>query len=1000
MVSTAARVGSINVLLTTQFGGAVSGLNTFAGAVEKTGARTSRAVGGIDRSVIGMNRTLASIGGRATGFRGLTISALRARDSISQLNSMMLAMSSLLGGLIPTLSGVYFVRMADRAKLLTNNLRTVTEGTSDLRQTTEALFQISQRTRSAFESSATIYARTARATRTLGTSQKDLLRITETIQKSFAVGGATTAEAQGAAIQLSQGIASNRFSGDEFRSVAENAPVLLQGMAKAMGVNIGKLREMAHQGELTAKVVVDAIIKASADIDAEFAKTTSTIGQAVTGLDNAILKYVNNSRNVGVASNAIVGAIQAVTGSVGAIAEALVALGATAVAVFGGRWLNAIRTNMAANTQLLYLRKQQTAAALANAQAEAKAATIQRAAAAAAYEMAKTNTVSASTRVRLGRQLQASYAAEAAALSTVAVAARADDAALRAASVSGRAFAVAGRAASAAWSFIGGPIGAAILAIGAAMYVTERASAAAEDRTRRYSEAVAEAKAKSDGLTPSLDAIARAMYGVADGASAAERSVSLRNAKDDLEAYTDQLRAMAAQANGTAQDFGGNLQREINSLTDKLLSGEMSAKDYADAIKNIENSNPNVSDILVSIASIGEQAAAAMAAILGLSGAISAIGQPAAAKSDRLVAPLTEGQFNQRAGGPYTNDALDKLRRGLKKASGGGRKRGGRADEYQRETDKIREQTQALQGEFDVQSKINPLIDDYGYALAKARTEMDLLNAAKKAGKAITPELRAEIEGLAESYAHATAMAGQLKSEQEKYKESVQFQKDLVKGFFDDVKSALDDGKITIEEWGKIFLNVLDKITDRVLNDLLDALFQANGAASGIGSGGSLLGGGGGILGFLGSLFTGGFFADGGRVNGSGGPRSDTVPIMASNGEFMVNARSAQKYLPLLQAINADRVAGIKKFADGGSITARIAGAASNMADNADRHVTFGFDVDPRTGTLLPFVKSVAEGAAARSARAVATAVPSIVDARTQEARDRRTRAGPPTGGI
>jgi len=45
-------------------------------------------------------------------------------------------------------------------------------------------------------------------------------------------------------------------------------------------------------------------------------------------------------------------------------------------------------------------------------------------------------------------------------------------------------------------------------------------------------------------------------------------------------------------------------------------------------------------------------------------------------------------------------------------------------------------------------------------------------------------------------------------------------------------------------------------------------------------------------------------FATGGMVSGPGGPTDDLVNARLSNGEFVVNAMSASKFLPLLQAIN------------------------------------------------------------------------------------------------
>lgn len=85
-----------------------------------------------------------------------------------------------------------------------------------------------------------------------------------------------------------------------------------------------------------------------------------------------------------------------------------------------------------------------------------------------------------------------------------------------------------------------------------------------------------------------------------------------------------------------------------------------------------------------------------------------------------------------------------------------------------------------------------------------------------------------------------------------KASEAYELQRDVLKGAFSDIRSALEDGKISAEEWGDIFLNVLDKIISKIEDDLVDAILN-------IGSGG---GGGG----WLGSLFSGMFREKGGPV--------------------------------------------------------------------------------------------------------------------------------------
>lgn len=55
--------------------------------------------------------------------------------------------------------------------------------------------------------------------------------------------------------------------------------------------------------------------------------------------------------------------------------------------------------------------------------------------------------------------------------------------------------------------------------------------------------------------------------------------------------------------------------------------------------------------------------------------------------------------------------------------------------------------------------------------------------------------------------------------------------------------------------------------------------------------------------------------ASGGYISGPGGPRSDLIPAMLSNGEYVVNARATSRYRSLLERINSEG----NRFADGGA---------------------------------------------------------------------------------
>lgn len=54
-------------------------------------------------------------------------------------------------------------------------------------------------------------------------------------------------------------------------------------------------------------------------------------------------------------------------------------------------------------------------------------------------------------------------------------------------------------------------------------------------------------------------------------------------------------------------------------------------------------------------------------------------------------------------------------------------------------------------------------------------------------------------------------------------------------------------------------------------------------------------------------------FAEGGIISGPGGPKSDSVPIMASNGEAIISAEVVDKYPGLVQGLISGKIPGFKK---------------------------------------------------------------------------------------
>ncbi len=233
---------------------------------------------------------------------------------------------------------------ADAWTTLNNKLANAVRTNETLADVTERVFQITQDTRSSLNGTATLYARLERATRSYNTSAGDLAKLTTIINQGFVVSGATAQEAEGAIVQLSQGLASGALRGQEYNSVAEQGSRLSIALADSLGVSIGQLRAMAAQGKLTTDVVVKGLLSQGDAIGREFAKTTMTIGQASQIAGNNITKFIGSSTTVKTGVMVFNDAIITLSENLSAVSNVILAISA----VIGSRYVSALTAATAA----------------------------------------------------------------------------------------------------------------------------------------------------------------------------------------------------------------------------------------------------------------------------------------------------------------------------------------------------------------------------------------------------------------------------------------------------------------------------------------------------------------------------------------------------------------------------------------------------------------------------------------------------------------------------
>ena len=185
-----------------------------------------------------------------------------------------------------------FGRLSNEFQNLQNRLKLVTGSTSELVSVQNKLFDISQRTRGGFSETVELYQKLALQSRNLGLKQSELSQITENVNKTIAIAGVGSVQASSGILQLSQAFASGRLQGDEFRSISENIPPLLDIFAKELKVTRGELKKLGAEGKITSDIIARALLKETDNLSKQFEQLSPTIGQSTTVLKNSFLNLV------------------------------------------------------------------------------------------------------------------------------------------------------------------------------------------------------------------------------------------------------------------------------------------------------------------------------------------------------------------------------------------------------------------------------------------------------------------------------------------------------------------------------------------------------------------------------------------------------------------------------------------------------------------------------------------------------------------------------------
>ncbi len=181
------------------------------------------------------------------------------------------------------------LNISDELVQTTSRLNMMNDGLQSTQELVNMVYAAAQDARGSFSEMADVVARFGNNAGDAFGSSEEVVAFADLIQKQMTIAGASTQEASNAMLQLSQALGSGVLRGDELNSIFEQAPNLIQSIADYLDVPIGKIREMAADGELSADVVKTAIFASADEINAKFEEMPMTWGQIWQSMKNTAM---------------------------------------------------------------------------------------------------------------------------------------------------------------------------------------------------------------------------------------------------------------------------------------------------------------------------------------------------------------------------------------------------------------------------------------------------------------------------------------------------------------------------------------------------------------------------------------------------------------------------------------------------------------------------------------------------------------------------------------
>ncbi|KQY45276.1 hypothetical protein ASD46_09110 [Rhizobium sp. Root491] len=205
-----------------------------------------------------------------------------------------------------------FRQLSDSGTRITNSLKVAGLAGEELEGVYQKLFTAAQKNAAPLETMVQLYGRVSLVQKELGVSSDEIISLSGNVALALRASGQSSQEASGALLQLSQALGGGVVRAEEFNSILEGAPTILQaaaaGIKQAEG-SVAKLRNIMLEGKLSSKALFDGLNAGAPVLEQKVAGAVFTVDQRLENLRTALTNSVRRFNESTQAANTFGSAI-------------------------------------------------------------------------------------------------------------------------------------------------------------------------------------------------------------------------------------------------------------------------------------------------------------------------------------------------------------------------------------------------------------------------------------------------------------------------------------------------------------------------------------------------------------------------------------------------------------------------------------------------------------------------------------------------------------------